>query len=49
MAIAKAFYIARSERPGPVLIDITKDAQFQQFDFEYKRALPFKLPRRACH
>ncbi len=35
-AIAKAFYIARSGRPGPVLIDITKDAQFAEFDFEYK-------------
>ncbi|OSY88067.1 acetolactate synthase catalytic subunit [Tenacibaculum holothuriorum] len=34
--IAKAFYIARSGRPGPVLIDITKNAQFEQFDFEYK-------------
>ena len=27
-AIAKAFYIAKSGRPGPVLIDITKNAQF---------------------
>ncbi len=35
-AIAKAFYIARSGRPGPVLIDITKDAQIEQFDFAYK-------------
>jgi len=35
--IAKAFYIARSGRPGPVLIDITKDAQFEEFDFEYKK------------
>lgn len=35
-AIARAFYIARSGRPGPVLIDITKDAQFAQMDFEYK-------------
>ncbi|CAA0183411.1 biosynthetic-type acetolactate synthase large subunit [Tenacibaculum maritimum] len=34
---AKAFYIARSGRPGPVLIDITKDAQFETFDFEYKK------------
>ncbi|MFY0594555.1 biosynthetic-type acetolactate synthase large subunit [Roseivirga sp.] len=34
-AIAKAFYIAKSGRPGPVLIDITKDAQFQDFDFQY--------------
>ena len=33
--MAKAFYIARSGRPGPVLIDITKDAQFASFDFDY--------------
>ena len=33
--MAKAFYIARSGRPGPVLIDITKDAQFATFDFNY--------------
>ena len=32
-AMAKAFYIARSGRPGPVLIDITKNAQIQKFDF----------------
>jgi len=32
--IAKAFYIAKSGRPGPVLIDITKNAQIQKFDFE---------------
>ncbi len=35
--IAKAFYIARSGRPGPVLIDITKDAQFGELDFTYKK------------
>lgn len=35
-AIAKGFYIAKSGRPGPVLIDITKDAQFESFEFEYK-------------
>ncbi|MDP2060915.1 MAG: thiamine pyrophosphate-binding protein, partial [Flavobacteriaceae bacterium] len=34
---AKAFYIARSGRPGPVLIDVTKDAQFGLLDFEYKK------------
>ena len=34
-AIAKAFYIAASGRPGPVLIDITKDAQFGMVDFQY--------------
>lgn len=32
-AIAKAFYIANTGRPGPVLIDITKDAQVSEFDF----------------
>jgi len=31
--IAKAFYIARSGRPGPVLIDITKNAQIQSFNY----------------
>jgi acetolactate synthase-1/2/3 large subunit len=36
-AIAKAFYIAKSGRPGPVLIDITKDAQFAEFDFKYEK------------
>ena len=36
--LAKAFYIAGSGRPGPVLIDITKNAQLQMFDFEgYKK------------
>ncbi len=34
---AKAFYIAKSGRPGPVLIDITKDAQFELFNFSYKK------------
>ncbi len=36
-AIAKAFYIAQSGRPGPVVIDLTKDAQFGELDFEYKK------------
>jgi acetolactate synthase-1/2/3 large subunit len=36
--LAKAFYIAKSGRPGPVLIDITKNAQLQLFNFEgYKK------------
>ncbi|MEP1034710.1 biosynthetic-type acetolactate synthase large subunit [Ekhidna sp.] len=35
-ALAKAFYIAQSGRPGPVLIDITKDAQQAFFDFTYE-------------
>ena len=38
MALAKAFHIASTGRPGPVLIDITKNAQVQQFEFEgYKK------------
>ena len=32
--LAKAFYLARSGRPGPVLIDISKNAQIQLFDYE---------------
>ncbi|TXN35565.1 biosynthetic-type acetolactate synthase large subunit [Flagellimonas hymeniacidonis] len=35
--MAKAFYIARSGRPGPVLIDITKNAQFDELDFAYEK------------
>ncbi|WP_417443910.1 biosynthetic-type acetolactate synthase large subunit [Joostella sp.] len=35
--MAKAFYIARSGRPGPVLVDITKNAQFEEFDFDYQK------------
>lgn len=35
--IAKAFYIASSGRPGPVLIDITKNAQFEEAYFAYQK------------
>ncbi len=35
--MAKAFYIARTGRPGPVLIDITKDAQVQKAEYKYER------------
>ena len=37
VVMAKAFYIARSGRPGPVLVDITKDAQFGELDFHYEK------------
>ncbi len=37
MAIAKAFYIAQSGRPGPVLLDITKDAQFGKMEYSYEK------------
>ncbi len=32
--MAKAFHIAKTGRPGPVLIDITKNAQLQKFDYK---------------
>ena len=35
-AMARAFYIARQGRPGPVVIDITKDAQFGKVKFKYR-------------
>lgn len=35
--LAKAFYIARTGRPGPVLVDITKNAQQESFEFEYNQ------------
>jgi acetolactate synthase-1/2/3 large subunit len=35
--IARAFYIAKTGRPGPVLIDITKDAQVEKLLFKYKK------------
>jgi len=41
-SIAKAFYIAKSGRPGPVLIDITKDAQFGALDFCYEKCAGFR-------
>jgi acetolactate synthase-1/2/3 large subunit len=35
--VAKAFHIATTGRPGPVLIDIAKDVQFAEIDFEYHK------------
>lgn len=40
--LAKAFYIAQSGRPGPVLIDITKNAQFETFEYTYKPCLSIR-------
>ncbi|MDP4206965.1 MAG: thiamine pyrophosphate-binding protein, partial [Bacteroidota bacterium] len=36
-ALAKAFYIAKTGRPGPVVLDISKDAQFGEFLFKYEK------------
>lgn len=41
-AIARAFYIAKSGRPGPVLVDITKDAQFGMTSFSYEKCNGFR-------
>ncbi len=40
--MAKAFYIASTGRPGPVMIDFTKNAQFGELEFEYKKAPKIK-------
>ncbi|MGC2421612.1 MAG: biosynthetic-type acetolactate synthase large subunit [Candidatus Acidiferrales bacterium] len=39
-AVREAFYIAKSGRPGPVLIDITKDAQQATCEFDWEAAAP---------
>jgi acetolactate synthase-1/2/3 large subunit len=39
--MAKAFYIAKSGRPGPVLIDITKNAQMEFVNFAYNKCYHF--------
>ncbi|MBK8388434.1 MAG: biosynthetic-type acetolactate synthase large subunit [Saprospiraceae bacterium] len=44
-AMSKAFRIANSGRPGPVLVDITKDAQLQSFDFSYNKDIVIRSYR----
>ena len=46
-AVAKAFYIARSGRPGPVVIDIAKNAQVEEMEFAYKPCISLRsyIPR----
>ncbi|MBA2602078.1 MAG: biosynthetic-type acetolactate synthase large subunit [Acidobacteria bacterium] len=39
-AVREAFHIASSGRPGPVLIDITKDAQQSSCEFDWEQAAP---------
>jgi len=49
-AFAKAFHIANSGRPGPVLIDITKDAQLQEIEFRYDKdpVIRSYIPKRTA-
>ncbi len=46
-ALREAFALARSGRPGPVLVDITKDAQQAKATFEWEAAAPTRHLRRA--
>ena len=46
-AIDKAFKVARSGRPGPVLIDITKNAQSEAFEYEENKAGSSYQPKRC--
>ena len=51
LAFKEAFHVARSGRPGPVLIDIPKDVQLQMFEFAYPRQtdMPGYKPSRHGH
>jgi acetolactate synthase-1/2/3 large subunit len=40
--LKKAFYIARSGRPGPVLVDIPKDVQIAQTEFSYPETIDLR-------
>jgi acetolactate synthase-1/2/3 large subunit len=44
-AVREAFHVAKAGRPGPVLIDITKDAQQGSCEFDYEAAAPKRSPR----
>ncbi|HEX9114457.1 MAG TPA: biosynthetic-type acetolactate synthase large subunit [Anaerolineae bacterium] len=48
-ALKEAFYIARTGRPGPVLVDICKDAQQAEIDFEYPAGVHLPGYRPALH
>ncbi len=45
--LRKAFYIAKNGRPGPVLVDITKDVTAAMCEYEYKE--PLKVTRKAAY
>lgn len=53
-AVARAFYIAREGRPGPVVLDITKDAQNDMMEFSYEKCTfirsyqPYPEPKKSA-
>lgn len=47
-AIAKAFYIARTGRPGPVVIDITKNAQVEMAEYRYEKCTGLRSYKVPC-
>ncbi len=46
--LAKAFFLARSGRPGPVLVDITKDAQFEMAEYLYEECKSVRSYHLGC-
>jgi acetolactate synthase-1/2/3 large subunit len=42
ITIKKAFYLAKSGRPGPVLVDIPKDISFQKTSFDYPKSVSIR-------
>lgn len=45
--LRKAFKIARSGRPGPVLVDITKDVTADKFEYEYEQAQELEINKNS--
>ena len=48
-SLREAFYIAAADRPGPVLVDVTKDAQLASCEFDWEAAAPKVHRREPIH